>query len=149
MVTKPIDKRTRYLIHNEFQMDSVRIVLFFTIFVAIIGMGLAYRGVWLTVQKLGLEKYDVLELFLQTVSFLILFELLILLPVVVVSVIYLTHRIVGPLVRIEKELHHLAEGNFDIKLSLRKSDELKTLASVINRIAEGLRKLTKESKLLK
>lgn len=149
MVMKSIDKRIRYLTHDNFQMNSVRIVLFFTMFIAIIGMGLSYRAVWVTVQKLGLENSDVLELFLQTVSFLTLFELLVLLPVVIVSVIYLTHRIAGPLVRIEKELHHIGEGNFDIRLNLRKNDELKALAGVINEMADGLRRLTKEGRLLR
>lgn len=149
MVMKSIDKRIRYLTHDNFQMNSVRIMLFFTMFIAIVGMGLAYRAVWVTVQKLGLERYDVLELFLQTVSFLTLFELLVLLPVVIVSVIYLTHRIAGPLVRIEKELHHIGEGNFDIRLNLRKNDELKALASVVNDMANGLRRISKEGRLLK
>ncbi len=149
MVMKSIDKRIRYLTHDNFQMNSVRIMLFFTMFIAIVGMGLSYRAVWVTVQKLSLESSDVLEIFLQTVSFLTLFELLVLLPVVIVSVIYLTHRIAGPLVRIEKELHHIGEGNFDIRLNLRKNDELKALAGVVNQMADGLRRISKEGRLLR
>lgn len=149
MITKPVDKRIRYLIRNEFQLNSVRMILFFTVFVAIIGMGLAYRAVWVTVQKLGIVQYDVLEVFLPTISLLTLFELLALLPVVIVSVVYFTHKIAGPLVRIERELHNIAEGNFNIKINLRKDDELKHLASVVNHMADGLKKLSKEHNLLK
>jgi len=139
--------RIKYLIDRDFQMSSVRMALFFTLFVAVIGMGLAYRALWVTVEKLNLANSDVLEVFLQTVSTFTLLELLVLLPVVVASVIYLSHRIAGPLVRIEKELKRISEGNFDVDINLRKHDELRALADNVNFMTKGLRKLSKEGRI--
>ena len=139
--------RIKYLIDRDFQMSSVRMALFFTLFVAVIGMGLAYRALWVTVEKLNLANSDVLEVFLQTVSTFTLLELLVLLPVVVASVIYLSQTIAGPLVRIEKELKRISEGNFDVDINLRKHDELRALADNVNFMTKGLRKLSKEGRI--
>ncbi len=52
--------------------------------------------------------------------------------------IYLTHRLAGPLYRIEKSAKEMAEGNLALRIRLREKDELKDLAETLNQVAKNL-----------
>jgi methyl-accepting chemotaxis protein len=53
--------------------------------------------------------------------------------------IFITHKIAGPLYRLKKSLAMIVEGNLDVKVKLRKGDDLKDLAEHFNMLAEELR----------
>lgn len=53
--------------------------------------------------------------------------------------IFITHKIAGPLYRLKKSLSMIVEGNLDVKVKLRKGDDLKDLAEHFNILAEELR----------
>jgi len=53
--------------------------------------------------------------------------------------IFITHKIAGPLYRLKKSLSEINEGNLDVKVKLRKGDDLKDLAEHFNILAEELR----------
>lgn len=52
----------------------------------------------------------------------------------------LSHRIAGPIYRLEKELQNIAKGNFSIRIKFRKKDELKSIAEGINTILDEIEK---------
>jgi methyl-accepting chemotaxis protein len=52
--------------------------------------------------------------------------------------IFISHQIAGPLYRLKKSLVQIVEGNLDIKIKLRKWDDLKDLAEHINDLAAEL-----------
>ena len=52
--------------------------------------------------------------------------------------IFITHKIAGPLYRLKKSLAMIVEGNLDVKVKLRKGDDLKDLAEHFNMLAEEL-----------
>ncbi len=52
--------------------------------------------------------------------------------------LFYPHPIAGPLYRIEKELKEVGKGNLTLHLRLRKGDELKELAEVINSMVADL-----------
>jgi methyl-accepting chemotaxis protein len=52
--------------------------------------------------------------------------------------IFISHQIAGPLYRLKKSLVQIVEGNLDIKIKLRKWDDLKDLAEHINSLAAEL-----------
>lgn len=61
------------------------------------------------------------------------------LPVVFLTVLFLSHTVAGPLVRIKRYLRLMARGEFDLApLVLRRHDELKEVAQMINQIAADL-----------
>ena len=67
------------------------------------------------------------------------FGFLILLPVALGLTLYLSHTIAGPLVRIKRYLRLMAKGEFDLApLVLRRFDELKDVAGLINEITSKL-----------
>jgi methyl-accepting chemotaxis protein len=53
--------------------------------------------------------------------------------------IFITHKIAGPLYRLKKSLSMIVEGNLDVKVKLRKGDDLKDLAEHFNMLSEELR----------
>jgi len=53
--------------------------------------------------------------------------------------IFITHKIAGPLYRLKKTISEIINGNLDIKVNLRKGDDLKDLAEHVNMLAEELR----------
>jgi nitrogen fixation/metabolism regulation signal transduction histidine kinase len=46
--------------------------------------------------------------------------------------IFFSHKIAGPLYRLEKACHSLIEGNYTEKVTLRKGDEMQNLAGLFN-----------------
>ena len=70
--------------------------------------------------------------------------LLILVPVVCALILWaaliLSHRIAGPLIRLEKEIRGMTEKRKFSRLRIRKADELSSLAEAINTFIEESRK---------
>ena len=53
--------------------------------------------------------------------------------------IYITHKIAGPLYRLKKSLYMIKEGNLNVKVKLRKGDDLKDLAEHVNMLVDTFR----------
>ena len=78
----------------------------------------------------------------------LMLRIAILVPIVAAISIFLSHRIAGPLFRIERFLKAVASGNFAARLKLRKRDELHDLAETINDMVGDLRNRVKIVKQL-
>lgn len=64
----------------------------------------------------------------------------------VIVTLYASHRIAGPLYRIEKDLERVMAGDLDVKFHLRKNDQLVPLASLIERLTGRLKEDVREMK---
>jgi methyl-accepting chemotaxis protein len=53
-------------------------------------------------------------------------------------VIILSHRLAGPIYRLEKDLQDIAKGKFSLRIKFRKKDELKSIADGINKILDEI-----------
>lgn len=56
-----------------------------------------------------------------------------------VLVKYLSHRIAGPLVKIEKSVREVGEGNLNLKIALRSTDEISKQAECFNEMIGKLK----------
>lgn len=56
----------------------------------------------------------------------------ILIPAAVIFSLYLTHRLGGPLYRLEQSAGELREGNLALRIRLREGDDLQELAAALN-----------------
>jgi methyl-accepting chemotaxis protein len=63
-----------------------------------------------------------------------------------IVVMYLSHRIAGPLFRIEKSAEEIGSGNLAFKIWLRSTDEITRMADGLNKMTENLRKSLLEIK---
>lgn len=55
----------------------------------------------------------------------------------IITVVFV-HRVVGPMVPIERMVDALCEGHFSARVTLRKKDEFQTLAAKLNKMAESI-----------
>jgi methyl-accepting chemotaxis protein len=53
-------------------------------------------------------------------------------------VLFISHKIAGPIFRFEKELKLIGQGDLTIRISLRKHDQLKDLSNSLNTMTESL-----------
>src|SRR3990167_5140637 len=56
----------------------------------------------------------------------------------IVTVLFISHRIAGPLYKLENSLERMAECDLSFDISLRKNDETKTLSEAFNRTLRRL-----------
>lgn len=52
--------------------------------------------------------------------------------------LYFSHRIAGPILRFEKALREIHDGNLDVQIQLREKDEFKQTAQTFNEMAETM-----------
>jgi methyl-accepting chemotaxis protein len=74
----------------------------------------------------------------NTVNFRILVSILVISPFVGFLGIYLSHKIAGPLYRIERVIGNMAKGDLSEHITLRRGDEMVALADSINKLTDAL-----------
>jgi len=134
-------KRKKYFIAPAFQIRYIRVILLIMFGVGAIS---AYTVYYKSMIVLGEKLANVypqgrLVAIVRSVNIQILLSLLLITPLVVLIGIFLSHRIAGPIYRIEKTLSAIAEGDIASRITLRKRDELKSLADGINLVIDSLR----------
>ncbi len=136
-----IRNRKQYFVQRGMQLRFAR----FVILLAFASAVLTGAAIFLTTFMLMGEKLaDVypqarLVVIFQSVYFWALMSLLAAVPFIFWGSIVFSHRIAGPLPKIYQALKNIGDGNYDVKLTLRKRDELRDLADHINEMASKLR----------
>lgn len=134
-------RRKQYFVERGFQLRFARFVILFVFLASLLtGLTIFYT----TFMMLGERLADVypqgrLVAIFRSVHLALLVDMLIILPVIFWGSIIFSHRIAGPLPKIYRTLKGIGDGNFDVNLVLRKRDELKELADIINEMAKKLK----------
>lgn len=142
-MTDSKNRRRKYFINKEFQ---TRFILRFCIFVmltAVVMIGLVY----ILSTKTTTTSFENLRLIVKRTSDFILPTLILsgLIASILISaaciiiILFISHRIAGPLYRLEKSLNEIGKGNLAVDVRLRKSDEMKALASSVNNMIRNLK----------
>ena len=132
-------RRQHWLVNRSLQFRFVRAMLLVLLLMAVAAVLGVYLALWFTLYSFELLQDAYLVALFRTVSWTVVLELIVLVPLVSVFGIRLSHKVAGPLVRIRAALADMAQGRFDIRITLRKGDALTELAEDINRLAESLR----------
>ena len=56
----------------------------------------------------------------------------------IIVTLFISHRLAGPLFRFEKELKEIGNGDLTTVITLRKKDQIKSLADDLNRMSTNL-----------
>ena len=136
-------KRYKYFIKPSFQLRYIGAIIVIISIITIISASTTYYS---AMSLLGTKLAYVypqgrLSILLKEVNTTMIYRILLLLPLMVLIAVFLSHRIAGPIYRIEKTLEEIGKGNFDIRIHLRKHDELKEIANAINKMVGNLNKL--------
>jgi len=137
----PKFKRTQYWVSGRFQGKFVGIILLLTFLTAAMCSYVVYYTSMISFGEKLANIYPQGRL-VSTVNIInvrIMLSVLLIAPLVALIGIYLSHKIAGPILRMERFMDDMASGNFTGKLILRKGDELLTLAEGINRLTESMK----------
>ena len=148
MAKKEFVLRKKYLISKHFQIKYIVMILVFMLLVAWLAGFTVYCTLFALLGEKLADVYPrgrLIALF-KTVNITLLINVALLVPFVVVVSVILSHRIAGPLYRIERYLNEVAQGDFSSILKLRKRDELKGVAEAINSLTQDLRRFAGENK---
>ena len=137
--SRPYRRRT-WLVNRRLQLRFVKAMLLILCVMAVASMAAVYIAMWVARASFELSSERAILSLLDSVGWLIFLELLGFTPFVICLAVLLTHKVAGPLMRIQTALAQMAKGNFDIHLKLRKHDELVELADTVNRLADSLRR---------
>lgn len=138
---KSIFRRTRFLISTRFQVRYVGLILLMIFFTAAVcSYTVYYNGMIGLVEKLSnVYPQGRLIATINMVNYRILMNMLLLTPLVALVGLYLSHKIAGPIYRMERHLSEMASGNFSSHLVLRQGDELVSMADKLNHLSDILR----------
>ena len=131
--------RRHWLVNPPLQYQFVGVMLLVLLLLTVGALGSVYLALWLTLHTFDFGRDPIAVAQLSTVGLMVTLELLLLAPVVVWIGIRLTHRVAGPLIRINAAVQQMARGDFQIQLKLREGDSLVDLADAINLLASSLR----------
>jgi len=133
-------RRRQYLVAKKFQLKYVGTILLFIFLTgAISAFVVYYTSMMLFGEKLS-NVYPQGRLIhdINIINMRILASLLLATPVVALIGIILSHRIAGPIYRMEKYMTSIAQGDFSQRIVLRRNDELIKLADAINTMVDSL-----------
>jgi signal transduction histidine kinase len=80
---------------------------------------------------------------IQKINIIILIGLPVLFFVILILGLFLSHRIAGPVFRLERDLEEIAEGHFDRRIAFRKKDEMRSVAEKVNRLLDKVQERLK------
>ncbi len=144
-MAKVKDMRKNYFISRKFQS---KFIVEFCI-LAIIGLAvsagllfayLQYKGTVTTAfVNSRLSIVSTADYILPIVIMVAVITMILVSIATAISVMYLSHRIAGPLFSITKNLKKVAAGDLSFKLRLRSTDEIKNVVDTINETTESIR----------
>jgi len=141
------NRRRTYLISKKFQLKYTAIIVVFMFLISWLAGYTVYYTVFILLGEKLANVYPqgrLIAIF-KTVNFTLLTRMALLLPFVIILSILLSHKIAGPVFRMERYLSEVARGNLSSVLKLRKRDELQNLAGAINKMTHSLGKIAKEN----
>ena len=132
------EKRRNYFIKKEFQRNFIVKFCILVIIGAVISGSIIYMmsrsTVTTTFENSRLTIKSTADYILPAV---LLSSVIVIFLIGVASIgvtLFTSHRIAGPLYRMEKDVEEVASGNLKKRFSLRKTDELKALAESLDRM---------------
>ena len=134
-------RRKKYFVERALQLRFARFVLVFMFLsCAITACAVFYSTFMILSEKLvGIYPQGRLIEIFRSVYFAFGLVLVLVAPVIFYVAVVFSHRIAGPLPKIYQTLRNIGNGQWDERLVLRKHDELKELADVINEMAAKLK----------
>ena len=147
-ISKPKFKRKQYIVAKKFQLKYVGIILLLMFLTAALcSYVVYYTSMMLMGEKLAnVYPQGRLMHIVKLVNFRILLSVILVTPLVAVIGIFLSHRIAGPIGRMEKFLANMAAGDLSSRIFLRQGDELIMLADSINKLADSLESTVRNQK---
>ena len=132
-------QRRQLIVNRPLQYRLIGAMLAILVALSAIALATVYLTLWVTLRTFGAERDAMAVSLFTTVWWSLIFELLLVAPFVVFMGVLISHKVAGPLIRIQSALTRMTNGHYDVHLRLRKRDALVELAEGINLLAASLR----------
>jgi methyl-accepting chemotaxis protein len=146
-IAMPPAQRKIYIIKRAFQLRYIFIVLMFIFLTAVMSSIVTYLAIfpYLSEKLANVYPQGRLVVLLRNANAKAMLSTFFVFPVAVWFSVILSHRIAGPWYRLEMSLQDLARGDLSCDISLRKNDELQSLAILLNKVIQNLREVANEN----
>jgi len=148
---KHILKRRNYFVQKQFQLRFAAVIFLSMFSVVIAALFGVYLFNWKLISRVFVQREIYVNLYdiFKHANLALIVQLLILSFVMAAASIFISHKIAGPLYRLERNIRSLSNGDLTLISKLRKNDELKSLANSLDVLAEKFsEELRKDRKLL-
>ena len=133
--------RIRFITNNKLQLKFLALILLsIMIPLFVVGGCLYYFIFQIMAEQLAIPESIARNLIpvLHKINFLLLVSLPPVIILIFVVAALLTHRVTGPLWRLENDLKKISEGDYSVRLKIRKDDDLRPVVDIINKIIDRL-----------
>jgi len=138
MPVKPVFRRKKYIIKRGLQFRYIGLVFGLALIASLVTGWTVFATGWHFLGEKLASVYPQGRLIyvFRATNFALIKNLLLISPLVFILALLFSHRIAGPVYRIEKMLEEIVKGNLGLKIRLREGDELVDLAYMINSMTE-------------
>ncbi len=144
------ERRKNYFIKREFQAKFILKFCILVILTALISGFLIYlfssQSVTTVFENSRLTIKPSTEFIIPGLILSSIISVIIVGIATVVVVLFISHRIAGPLYKLESSLEKMASGDVSFDIDFRQRDEAKQLAKVFNTASQGLNNLLNDVK---
>ncbi|MFA4843100.1 MAG: methyl-accepting chemotaxis protein [Candidatus Omnitrophota bacterium] len=139
----PANRRRNYFIKKRFQLNFiVKFCLILAAACFVMGLSvyfLSTRTVTASFENLRLVAKSTADFILPTLALSSLAAVILTSLACIIAVMFISHRIAGPLYHLEKSLERIVKGDLTVHTRLRENDEIKVLAEGLNEAVKQLR----------
>lgn len=138
MPAKSVFRRRQYIIKKGLQFRYIGLVFGLALVASLVTGWTVFATGWHFLGEKLASVYPQGRLIyvFRATNFALIRNLFLVSPLVFILALLFSHRIAGPVYRIEKTLDEIAKGNLGLKIRLREGDELVDLAYMINSMTE-------------
>jgi len=135
--------RIKYLVKHKLQFTYLAILLIGILLpLMLVPLAVYYLIFTVLAHRIAIPDWIAYNLFpaIGTINKVIIIAFPFLILLVIFWSLVLSHRIVGPIYRLEKDLDDIVDGKRRGPIKIRKADELKEVVEKINRLIDSLEK---------
>ena len=132
--------RRRIITQPTYQWSVTYVIVGFLVSSMALSLVLVFTAVVSALRDMNALDETLLAAVYGRVAWLLSIELLLLVPLLIWTGLWITHKMVGPFGRIKFALDQMGRGNYTVRLNLRKGDVLMELAEAINRLADSMQR---------
>ena len=134
-------RRRTYLIKTGLQLRYMGIIISTMLLVAF-GVGwVIYHTSWSRIANTPDLTLDKLSDIFDTVNGILMHWIVVFILAIAILSIFVSHKIAGPVYRLEETSKLIASGDLTQQIQLRQGDELRDLQEAFNQMSESLRKM--------
>ncbi len=134
-------QRRRYITHKKFQFTMMGMLLLLVLLATLVSTLVNHYFLLASIIDFTMEYGrgpTGMDLFVASLR-----PLIIILPIVflilALIIIFISHRIAGPLHRLKMYMEKVENGDYSVKLNFRKNDAVHDIAESFNRMVQGIK----------